>query len=235
MSLDPAPAARAMVRALIDGGVTHVYGIPGGYTIKVFEAIRDVDGIDAVLAPTEQIAACMADMHGRITSRPAVLSGQGAFIAGTGSFGIMEAYLSGTPMVIVTEMTDHGIVQHNATQSITGDYASVDLPAILRAMTKFTTVATTPNEAVHGVQLALHHAVSGRPGPTAVIGRLEGSYGTADPTARPSYAYTQRVGHLVADRPATEVVRTGARRLRDARSPVIVAGNGVHGCYDQLD
>ena len=235
MSDAPTPAAQAIVRALIDGGVTHAYGIPGGYTIKIFEAIRDGDGLDAVLAPSEQIAACMADMHGRLTRGPAVLTGQGAFIAGTGSFGIMEAYLSGTPMVIVTEMTDHGIVQHNATQSITGDYASVDLPAILRAMTKFTTVATTPNEAVHGVQLALHHAVSGRPGPTAVIGRLEGFYGTADPSARPSYAHTRRVGHLVADRPAAEVVRNVAARLRDARSPVIVAGNGVHGCYDQLD
>ena len=235
MSDAPTPAAQAIVRALIDGGVTHAYGIPGGYTIKIFEAIRDGAGLDAVLAPSEQIAACMADMHGRLTHRPAVLTGQGAFIAGTGSFGIMEAYLSGTPMVVITDMTDHGIVQHNATQSITGDYASVDLPAILRAMTKFTTVATTPNEAVHGVQLALHHAVSGRPGPTAVIGRLDGFYGTADPTAKPSYAHTRRVGQRGADRPAADAVRDVAARLRDARSAVIVAGNGVHGSYDRLD
>jgi acetolactate synthase I/II/III large subunit len=235
MSDATTPAAQAIVRALIDGGVTHAYGIPGGYTIKIFEAIRDGDGLDAVLAPSEQIAACMADMHGRITHRPAVLTGQGAFIAGTGSFGIMEAYLSGTPMVVITEMTDHGIVQHNATQSITGDYASVDLPAILRAMTKFTTVATTPNEAVHGVQLALHHAVSGRPGPTAVIGRLDGFYGAADPTAKPSYAHTKRIGQRVGDRPSTDAVRDVAARLRGARSPVIVAGNGVHGHYDLLD
>ena len=234
MSDAPTPAAHAIVRALIDGGVTHAYGIPGGYTIKIFEAIRDGEGLDAVLAPSEQVASCMADMHGRITRRPAVLTGQGAFIAGTGSFGIMEAYLSGTPMVVITEMTDHGIVQHNATQSVTGDYASVDLPAILRAMTKFTTVATTPNEAVHGVQLALHHAVTGRPGPTAVIGRLDAFYGTADPTAKPSYAHTQRVGELVADRPAADTVRDVAARLRAARSPVIVAGNGVHGSYDLL-
>ena len=224
-----------MVRALVDGGVTHVYGIPGGYTIKVFEAIRDADGIDAVLAPSEQIAACMADMHGRITGRPAVLSGQGAFIAGTGSFGIMEAYLSGTPMVIITEMTDHGVAQHNATQSITGDYGSVDLPAILRAMTKFTTVATTPNEAVHGVQLSLHHAMSGRPGPAAVIGRLESIYGTADPTGRPSYAHTTRVIERTPTRPNAGVIAAVASRLRDAKLPVIVAGNGTHGSYEQLD
>ena len=219
-----------MVQALIDGGVTHVYGIPGGYTIKVFEAIRDAAGIDAVLAPSEQIAACMADMHGRITRRPAVLSGQGAFIAGTGSFGIMEAYLSGTPMVIVTEMTDHGIAQHNATQSITGDYASVDLPAILRAMTKFTTVATTPNEAVHGVQLALHHAMSGRPGPAAVIGRLEGFYGTADPASRPSYA---------ADRPSARAraCSTDGRCDRDRRVSITrcqVAGDRRRQRHPQL-
>ncbi|HUP73285.1 MAG TPA: thiamine pyrophosphate-binding protein [Acidimicrobiales bacterium] len=235
MSLEPAPASHAMVRALVEGGVTHVYGIPGGYTIKVFEAIRDAEGIDAVLAPSEQIAACMADMHGRITRRAAVLSGQGAFIAGTGSFGIMEAYLSGTPMVIVTEMTDHGIAQHNATQSITGDFASVDLPAILRAMTKFTTVATTPNEAVHGIQLALHHAMSGRPGPAAVIGRLDGFYGTADPSRHPRYGHTVRVHERAPARPTAGVIAAVASGLRDAKLPVIVAGNGTHGCYDQLE
>jgi acetolactate synthase-1/2/3 large subunit len=235
MTSATSPAAQAIVRALIDGGVTHAYGIPGGYTIKVFEAMRDVDGIDAVLAPSEQIAACMADMHGRLTRRPAVLTGQGAFVAGTGSFGIMEAYLSGTPMVVITEMTDHGIVQHNATQSVTGDYASVDLPAILRAMTKFTTVATTPNEAVHGVQLAMHHASSGRPGPTAVIGRLEGFYGTADPAARPGYAHTTRVAEPVAHRPPPAAVAEVAARMRAARSPVVIAGNGVHGSYERLD
>jgi acetolactate synthase-1/2/3 large subunit len=235
MTTSGTPAADAIVRALIDGGVTHAYGIPGGYTIKIFEAMRDVEGIDAVLAPSEQIAACMADMHGRLTREPAVLTGQGAFIAGTGSFGIMEAYLSGTPMVVITEMTDHGIVQHNATQSVTGDYASVDLPAILRAMTKFTTVATTPNEAVHGVQLALHHARSGRPGPTAVVGRLDGFYGTADPTARPSYARTRRVAERAASGASPAAIADIAARLVAARAPVIVAGNGVHGCYEQLD
>jgi acetolactate synthase-1/2/3 large subunit len=235
MTDTPRPAAEAIVHALIEGGVTHAYGIPGGYTIKVFEAMRDIDGLDAVLAPSEQIASCMADMHGRLTRQPAVLTGQGAFIAGTGSFGIMEAHLSGTPMVVITEMTDHGIVQHNATQSVTGDYATVDLPAILRAMTKFTTVATTPNEAVHGVQLALHHARSGRPGPTAVIGRLDGFYGTADPAARPSYARTTRVRERIVARPSVDAIVNVADKLRAARAPVIVAGNGVHGAYAQLD
>ena len=224
-----------MVQAMIDGGVTHVYGIPGGYTIKVFEAIRDASGIDAVLAPSEQIAACMADMHGRITRRPAVLSGQGAFIAGTGSFGIMEAYLSGTPMVIVTEMTDHGIAQHNATQSITGDYASVDLPAILRAMTKFTTVATTPNEAVHGVQLALHHATR-RPSRSGGGDRPpRGLLRHGRPCEPPELRAPVRVHELVPAPPTAGVIATVASRLRDAKLPVIVAGNGTHHCYEQLD
>jgi acetolactate synthase-1/2/3 large subunit len=84
MTDTPRPAAEAMVHVLIEGGVTHAYGIPGGYTIKLFEAMRDIDGIDAVLAPSEQIASCMADMHGRLTRQPAVLTGQGAFIAGPG-------------------------------------------------------------------------------------------------------------------------------------------------------
>jgi acetolactate synthase-1/2/3 large subunit len=102
-------------------------------------------------------------------------------------------------------------------------------------MTKFTTVATTPNEAVHGVQLALHHALSGRPGPAAVIGRLESIYGTTDPSGHPSYAHTTRVQQRTPTRPTAGVIAEVASRIRDARHPMIVAGNGTHRCYDQID
>lgn len=223
-----------MAETLAALGVTHVYGMPGGYTMKLFEAVAQTPGVDAVLAPLEQTAACMADMHGRLTGRPAVVSGQGAFVGGTGTFGIMEAALSGTPMVIITEMTDHGLPQHAATQSLTGDWGTVDLPAIMRAMCKYVTVATTANEAVHGVELAVHHAVSGRPGPAAVLCRLDGLYGDVDAGARPRVGDRVRARERAVAAPDGAALARIARELSTARRPVIVAGNGTHHHYEAL-
>lgn len=227
---DGVPAGRAMAEVLARAGITTVFGVPGGYTIKLFEGVRDTPGIEAVLAPHEQVAACMADMVGRLTGRPAVVSGQGAFVGGSAGFGIMEAALSGTPMVVITEMTDHGLPQHAATQSVTGDFGTVDLPGILRAMCKDVTVATTPNEAVHAVELAIDLAMADRPGPVAVVCRLGALYGRTDtgPRARP------RLRGRASVRPTPPHADPGAvaalaERLSTARFPVIVAGNGTRG------
>ena len=74
--------------------------------MRVFDGLYDVpDDIEVVLARHEQSVACMADMAGRLTGRPAVLLGQGAFIGSSGAFGVMEAFLASSPMVVITDLT----------------------------------------------------------------------------------------------------------------------------------
>jgi acetolactate synthase-1/2/3 large subunit len=227
----------AIAHVLADAGITHVFGVPGGYTIKVFEGLRaEPDRITPVLAPHEQTASCMADMYGRLTGRPGVLVGQGAFVGTSGGFGIMEAFGSGTPMVVIADLTDNGLPQHAPTQSVTGDRGTPDLAAILRSMTKSVTVATTPNEAVHGVELALHEATTGRTGPAAVLLRLSAAYGTTDAEAKPRLHGLARAARFAAAQPATDALEHIAGRLASAERPVIVAGNGIHAtrAYDAL-
>jgi acetolactate synthase-1/2/3 large subunit len=222
-------AGEAIAHVLADAGVTHVFGVPGGYSIKVFEGLRaEPDRITPVLAPHEQTASCMADMYGRLTRKPGVLVGQGAFIGTSGGFGIMEAFGSGTPMVVITDLTDNGLPQHAPTQSVTGDRGTPDLAAILRSMCKSVTVATTPNEAVHGVELALHDATTGRAGPAAVLLRLGAAYGKADTDAKPWLRGVSRVAQFAAAQPRADAVAHISVRLASAERPVIIAGNGIH-------
>jgi len=98
---------------LIEAGIDHVFGIPGGATVPIWDALFDrQDKIRVLLARHEQAASCMADLYGRMTGKPGVLMGQGAFIASNGSFGIMESYLSGSPMLILTDTSDCGFSQN---------------------------------------------------------------------------------------------------------------------------
>lgn len=76
----------------------------------------------------------MAHAYGRFTGKPGVLCAQGIFAGSSGAFGIMESYRVGSPMVVITDISDQG--SH-------GQYGSIDVRSIFRSMTKFTTYKTS--------------------------------------------------------------------------------------------
>ena len=220
--------AQKIVETLIESGVDHVFGIPGGATGAIFNAFHGREEVKIVLARHEQSAAVMADVHGRLTGRPAVVMGQGPFIGTSAGFGIMEAYTSHSPMLAITDTSDNEFWQSGPTQGATGEYGTPDLLAMLRAMTKYTTLATTPNEAVLGVKLALKHSLAGAPGPSAVLLKTMASFGEFDPKVNPS-AYSVE-GYMNNDTgmSSPDGVDTLVKALIEADFPVIIAGNGVH-------
>jgi len=215
---------------LIEAGVDHVFGIPGGGTIPIWNALYDKqDRINVILARHEQGASCMADIYGRIKGKPAVLMGQGAFIASSGGFGILEAYLSNSPMLILADTSDMGnFSQHASYQSGSGEYGSFDIRDIFRGMCKFTTYAVNPEEVIQGVQLAIKHSMAGRPGPACVIMRNRAITGKVNmeriPMIHPTGGYLKGSNPVAPD----DDIKNAAEILKEANKPVIIAGNGVH-------
>ena len=162
--------------------------------------------------------------------------GQGLFMGSNATFGIMEAYLSSSPMVVLTDTSDGGAPQHPANQSGTGDYGSVDLLNIFRSMTKYTTLAASPKEAVLGTQLAIKHATSGRPGPTCVLMRSASIVGEVDMESPPFIHHTAGYLNTSAPQASPQDVQRAVELLNSASKPVLVAGNGVDmaGAHDLL-
>jgi acetolactate synthase-1/2/3 large subunit len=178
----------------------------------------------------------MDDMYGRVTGKPGVLMGQGAFIDSNGAFGILESYLYGSPMLVLTDTSDSNLSQHGNYQSGTGEYGSFDIVNILRGMSKFTTYAVTPEEAVNGVQLAIKHAVTGRPGPASVVMRNSAITAEINPAHTPFIHPTAGFLKTAPVAPLADEIRKASQILLDARNPVIIAGSGVHNskAYQQL-
>ena len=214
-----------IVRILEEAGVEYVFGLPGGGTMAIFDALYD-SRIKPILVRHEGTAAVMADAYGRITGRPAVIMGQGLFMGSNATFGIMESFLSSSPMVVLTDTSDGDLAQHPSNQSGAGEYGSIDLPAIFKAMTKSTTVATTPKEAAIGAQLALKHAISGRPGPTAVVMRSASIIGEVDLEHPPFIHDTAGYLNMGRTQAMPADVERASSLLAEAKRPVIVAGNG---------
>jgi len=215
---------------LKETGINHVFGLPGGYSQFLMDAIHK-KGINVITARHEGSAAVMADLYGRLTGKPGILIGQGIWIGSNGAFGIMEGFFAGSPIVIITDVSDWDNMSLKATyQCGSGDYGNVDLRNIFRSMTKFMTYATSPKDVVYGVQLAIKHALSGRPGPTCVLTNKSSIGGMIeDPSELDPPIYSIK-GHLNTEPPC--ISKSDAEQVADAlinaESPLLICGRGIH-------
>jgi acetolactate synthase-1/2/3 large subunit len=222
-------ASEMIVQTLEEAGVEYVFGIPGGGTGQIYQLLHGrEDRIKTILVRHEQTAAIMADAYGRATGKPAVVMGQGLFIGSNASFGIMEAMLSSSPMLVITDTSDGGAAQRPANQSGAGEYGSIDLPNIFKAMSKYTSVATSPKEAVLATQIAIKHAVSGRPGPATVLMRSAAIGGEVDLESPPFVHNAAGFLNTAKPQSAPADIQRTVEILGQSRRPVLVAGNGVH-------
>lgn len=206
-----------------------VYGMPGGHMIQVFDALRDLPSVDTVLVREESLATVMAEAHGRLTGRPAVAMGQGAWILGNAGIGIMEAHLGSSPMVLLVDATEGGSFSHHGPyQTGMAEYGGYDLAAALRAITKRTFVALDPVQAVQLTQLAVKHATAGEPGPVAVVFHSR-ALGRGFPKPEKAPRIRRSPGYWQPSTPPPDSAAVGraAELFRASSRPVLVSGSGV--------
>jgi acetolactate synthase I/II/III large subunit len=224
-----ATAGHHILRVLRDAGVPYIFGVPGGGTVGIFTESPEVpDGVEALLVRTETQAAIMADAYARASRQPVAIMGQGAFMGSYAVFGVTEAFHSSSPMIVFGDTSDNNAMPLPTSQNVTGDYGHADLLGIMRHITKYATLATTPREAVLGTHEALRHATSGAPGPAAVVMRSAAVVGDID-EATAADLHNPKRGTVLAP-PAADApsVDEAAAALVDGERPVIIAGKGVH-------
>jgi len=231
-------ASDKIIDVLVESGITHMFGVPGGNTMELWKALHGREHqIRAVVPRDEQTASCMADMYGKLTGKPGVFSAQGAFAGSTGMFGVIEGYLSHSPMLVLSEMSEvDRFILHGPIQSATGHYGSFDLPSIFRSSTKYVAVAHYPHEAVIGTQLAIKHAMTGNPGPAAVLFRSNALKSDVPEKVLPEIYETGSYITTEKTCPPSSAIEAAAGKLAKAKHPVIIAGNGVRiaGAFDEL-
>lgn len=229
--------SEGIVRVLEDAGIDMVFGIAGGNMGRLYYSLYDHPStIRTVLVRHEQLASVMAEVYGRLTGKPGVAIGQGAFVLSNALLGTIEAHMGSSPMLLLTDLSDQApFSQHAPYQGGTGEYGTFDIKGALEAVTKYTVVSHSGVQAVQNTQLAIKHAVSGEQGPVAVIyhgSAFAGSVGPDSvPTVYPIDHYLPRPGS--GDSQTIERVAT---MLKQADCPVIIAGNGVRlsKAYDAL-
>ncbi len=232
------PASDAIALVLQEAGIDMVFGIPGGHAGHIFIALsKRQNSIRTVLVREESLAGVMAEVYGRLTGRPGVIIGQGPWVLGNGLIGTIEAFLSSSPMLLLTDFSDTpSLSLHGPYQSGTGDYGSWDARQSFSGVTKQVVPALEPASAVHGTQLAIKHALTGQRGPVAVLYSISALAGLVGPDSVPRLYETGP--YIPQPLPPADTVRVSAaaKALAEAKRPVIVAGNGtrIGKAYEQL-
>ncbi|UNE44591.1 acetolactate synthase 3 large subunit [Serratia ureilytica] len=220
--------AEMVVRSLIDQGVKHVFGYPGGAVLDIYDALHTVGGIDHILVRHEQGAVHMADGYARATGEVGVVlvtSGPGATNAIT---GIATAYMDSIPMVVLSGQVPSSLIGYDAFQEC-------DMVGISRPVVKHSFLVKRTEDIPAVLKKAFYLASSGRPGPV-VIDLPKDIVG---PAVRMPYAYPQDVS-MRSYNPTVQGHRGQIKRalqtILAAKKPVMyVCGGAINaGCEAEL-
>jgi acetolactate synthase-1/2/3 large subunit len=229
MLSEEAPANGLVARVLAEAGIEMVFGISGGHTGRIVQGLSQVQNrVRTVLVREESLGGVMAEVYGRLTRRPGVLLGQGPWVLGNGLLGTIEAHLSSSPMLLLTDFSDAPrFPLHAPYQQATGDWGSWDARRAFSGVTKHVMQAHDPIAAVQATQLGIKHALAGQPGPVAVLYSHDSLAGTVTPDSQPMLYPTRH--YLPGLPPAADerAVEAAAQAILAAQRPVLIAGNGV--------
>lgn len=203
-----------MVKCLEREGVRYVFGVPGEENEDLLFSLAD-STIRFVPCRHEQGAAFMADVWGRLSGQAGVcLStlGPGATNLIT---GLADAHLDKSPVVALTAQGGLERLQHESHQLI-------DIVDMFRPITKWTASVPTAGVVPEMVRKAFKLAQAEKPGVT----HIELSEDVAAEAA-PQAALPLEPRAVREAAPDEQALDRALALLRQARRPLIIAGNGA--------
>ncbi len=209
--------ARIVAQSLVEEGVKVIYGIPGGAITPFYDILPEFPSVHHVLVRHEQGGAHMADGYARASQDVGVCcatSGPGALNLVP---GIAAAYLDSSPVVAITANVPSSMIGTDAFQEC--DITGITLP-----VTKHSYLVERVQDLPRIMKEAFYIARTGRPGPVLVD--IPKDVLLAETT----FAYPKSVdlpGYNPTIQGNVAQIRKAAALIKEAKKPVIVAGQGV--------
>lgn len=211
-------------RTLADRGAKHVFLVTGGGAMHLNDALRREKRLRYICCLHEQACAMAAEGYARIAGAPGIVSvttGPGGTNALT---GVMGAWVDSIPMLVISGQVKRATTIEAAPGihlRQLGDQ-EINIVDIVRPVTKYAVMVRRPEEIIPVLDRAWEECRSGRPGPVWIDVPLDIQAAELPDTLRPGAAPAP-----VRQAADPALLREAVSRLRTARRPVIVAGNGV--------
>lgn len=243
---------------LVENKIERAFSVTGGGAMHLNDALGHMKGLKCVYNHHEQACAIAAEAYARIHNKMAVVcvtTGPGGINALTGVAG---GYLDSIPMLVLS-----GQVRYDTTARSTGlgiralGDQEFDITKAVESMTKYCEMVIDPMKIRYCLEKALYIAKTGRPGPCwlDIPLNVQGAY--VDEAALEGFdaeeyekelfvrqeeerTLAEAEGRDYVQKPlkpgkvSEETVRQVLKLIKNAKRPVIYAGNGIRiaGAYD---
>ena len=212
-----------IMKYLANAGVKHVFLISGGGCMHLVDAIGRNEDLEYVCNHHEQACAMAAEGYARMSG------GLGACIVTTGPggtnalTGLMGCWTDSIPTIFIS-----GQVATHQTLAATGlnvrqiGDQEVDIISMVKPITKYAATVTEPNKIKIHLDEALHEATTGRKGPVWLDIPLDIQRAEINAQALAGIA---KAPHT--PRPSPEQLITVMSKIKGAKRPLFIVGNGV--------
>jgi acetolactate synthase I/II/III large subunit len=206
--------AELVARCLETEGVTYIFGLPGEEIISLVDAL-DRTAIRFILTRSEEAAAFMANLYGRVTGKAGVCLatlGPGAINL---LLGVADAHTDSAPLVAISAQVGLGRIYKETHQV-------VDLVSMFKPVTKWSDTLLTPAAAPEMIRHAFNIAQRERPGAVYLAIPQDVAAMPVEPALVPL-----RPQKPPAETPAPDQIARAAAILESAQNPIILAGHGA--------
>jgi acetolactate synthase-1/2/3 large subunit len=213
-----------VMRTLVEHGVRDVFLVSGGGVMHLLDSLGTNPDLRYFATSHEQAAVVAAEGYARRTGRlgvAVVTVGPGAANAVSALPG---AWVDSVPVLVLAGQVRSDMIADYDTQRQRGPQEANTLD-MARPVTKYAASVRTAGAIRAELQMALHAALSGRPGPVWLEFPVDVTALDVDPnTQAPAILPPAVLGGI--DR-VRDAARTVAAALGAAERPLIVPGNGV--------
>ncbi|HEX2216945.1 MAG TPA: acetolactate synthase 3 large subunit [Xanthobacteraceae bacterium] len=209
--------AEMVIEALVDQGVQHIFGYPGGAVLPIYDALFHQEKIRHVLVRHEQGAVHAAEGYARSTGKVGcvlVTSGPGATNAVT---GLTDALMDSVPIVCLTGQVPTHLIGNDAFQE-------ADTVGITRPCTKHNYLVKSIADLPRVLHEAFYVASSGRPGPVVVDIPKDIQFATGTYSGPSNVAHKTYKPRLKGD---AEKIKAAVALMAGAKRPLFYTGGGV--------
>jgi len=219
--------AQMVMEGLLREGVEHIFGLPGGANLPLYDAIPQYHPkIRHYLVKHEQAAAHAADAYARVTGKAGVCFGTSGPGATNLVTGIANAWMDSVPLVCITGAVIKALLGRDGFQE-------ADITGITIPITKHNYLVMDAEEIPQVIREAFHVATTGRPGPVLVDIPRDVFQQKAE------FYWPEKVelrGYRPRLYPDPDEVAKAAELIEQSERPVLISGHGIHiaGAYHEI-
>lgn len=206
-------------------GVDSVFMITGGQAMYLNDAVASNGKFTVICHHHEQACTMSADAYGRIRNRPAIA----LVTAGPGSVnamnGVVGGYTDSSPVIVISGQANLSFVQYQEKTNIRQfGVQGINIRPLVQNVVKYFITIDDVTKVQYYLEKAYQAATTGRPGPVWIdvpldIQRAEIPLDRQQPVDVQSVATDKYV--------LDKTVKSAVERLRSAKRPVFLVGQGV--------